>query len=129
MEVLEMVVREYHKFQLEQYIYKLISPSCKREVWRFSEEGLFWYPNVEFVYFENIEDQLAAKAAGIAFSLLVCSRLTWEYYECLPKVSGFWSGYYDFLKEYLVKNFSVREQEQIFSFLEAQSFLSTSDRS
>lgn len=119
-----LTVREYHKFQLEQYIYQWISPSCKNQgaIWLFFEEGMFWYPNVEFVYFPVINDRLMPKTAGMAFSQLVCSKMTWKYYDCLPRISDFWANYYAFLKEYAERNFSEMEQNQIFFFLKKQGY-------
>lgn len=117
-----MKVVEYRRFQLKQYIYKLISPSCKGQIWKFSKKGLFWFPEVKTVYFTIIEDCLAPKAAGLAFSMLVCLKLTWEYCDCLPKIADFWSDYYEFLKQHVKENFSNREQEKIFSFLKAEFF-------
>lgn len=125
MKDLKVTVREYHKFQLEQYIYKLFCLSHRRKFWKFSEEGLFWFPwMVKSVHFAIIDDDLMPKAAGIACSMWVCMKLTWEYADCLPNISEFWSGYYDLLSNHVEKNFSKQERGQIFSFLKAEfSFL------
>jgi hypothetical protein len=123
--VLKMTVREYHRFQLKQYIYKLFGSSLEGKFWKFSEEGLFWFPwRAESVHFAIIDDYLMPRAAGIACSMWVCMTLTREYCDCLPNISEFWSGYYDLLSDHVEKNFSEGERRQIFSFLKAElSFL------